>query len=54
MTTLSSLWTESADGQLGILMSALSGIAMALAVALDFRDRPGERRGITEQAIIHG
>ncbi|BBO13133.1 acriflavin resistance protein [Bradyrhizobium sp. TM102] len=34
MTTLSSLWTESADGQLGILMSALSGIAMALAVAL--------------------
>ncbi|MBR0930155.1 acriflavin resistance protein [Bradyrhizobium diazoefficiens] len=34
MTTLSSLWTECADGQLGILMSALSGIAMALAVAL--------------------
>ncbi|RTE91749.1 acriflavin resistance protein [Bradyrhizobium sp. LVM 105] len=34
MTTLSRLWTESADGQLGILMSALSGIAMALAVAL--------------------
>ncbi|MCK1735291.1 acriflavin resistance protein [Bradyrhizobium sp. 138] len=34
MTTLSSLWTESADGRLGILMSALSGIAMALAVAL--------------------
>ncbi|KYG18935.1 acriflavin resistance protein [Bradyrhizobium sp. AT1] len=34
MTTLSSLWTESADGQIGILMSALSGIAMALAVAL--------------------
>ncbi|TQF40531.1 acriflavin resistance protein [Bradyrhizobium sp. UNPF46] len=34
MTTLSSLWTDSADGQLGILMSALSGIAMALAVAL--------------------
>jgi hypothetical protein len=34
MTTLSSLWTESADGQLGILMSALSGIARALAVAL--------------------
>jgi hypothetical protein len=34
MTTLSSLWTVSADGQLGILMSALSGIAMALAVAL--------------------
>ncbi|TQF30787.1 acriflavin resistance protein [Bradyrhizobium sp. UNPA324] len=34
MTTPSSLWTESADGQLGILMSALSGIAMALAVAL--------------------
>ncbi|TFV76399.1 acriflavin resistance protein [Bradyrhizobium frederickii] len=34
MTTLSSLWTESAGGQLGILMSALSGIAMALAVAL--------------------
>ncbi|WP_018317664.1 hypothetical protein [Bradyrhizobium sp. WSM2793] len=34
MTTLSSLWSESADGQLGILMSALSGIAMALAVAL--------------------
>ena len=33
MTTLSSLWTES-EGQLGILMSALSGIAMALAVAL--------------------
>ena len=34
MTTLSSLWTVSADGQLGILTSALSGIAMALAVAL--------------------
>ena len=34
MTTLSSLWTESADGRLGLLMSALSGIAMALAVAL--------------------
>ena len=34
MTTLTSLWTESADGRLGILMSALSGIAMALAVAL--------------------
>jgi hypothetical protein len=34
MTTLSSLWTESADGQLGILMSALAGIAAALAVAL--------------------
>lgn len=34
MTTLTSLWTESADGRLGILMSALSGIAVALAVAL--------------------
>lgn len=34
MTTLSSLWTESANGQLGILMSTLSGIAAALAVAL--------------------
>lgn len=34
MTNLSSPWTESADGQLGILMSALSGVAMALAVAL--------------------
>ncbi len=34
MTTLSSLWTATADGRLGILMSALSGIAMALAVAL--------------------
>lgn len=34
MTTLSSLLTESADGQLGILMSALAGIAAALAVAL--------------------
>ncbi|SCB17231.1 hypothetical protein GA0061098_1002231 [Bradyrhizobium shewense] len=34
MTTLSSLWSESADGRLGVLMSALSGIAMALAVAL--------------------
>lgn len=34
MTTLSSLLTEAADGQIGILMSALSGIAMALAVAL--------------------
>lgn len=34
MTTLPSLLTESADGQIGILMSALSGIAMALAVAL--------------------
>ena len=34
MNSLSSLWTESADGQLGILMSALAGIAAALAVAL--------------------
>jgi TPR repeat protein len=34
MTTLSSLWNESAGGQLGLLMSALSGTAMALAVAL--------------------
>ncbi|WP_314946153.1 acriflavin resistance protein [Bradyrhizobium cosmicum] len=34
MTSLSSLWTESAGGQLGILMSTLSGIAAALAVAL--------------------
>ena len=34
MPPLSSLWTDSADGQLGLLMSALSGVAMALAVAL--------------------
>ncbi|MBR0990562.1 acriflavin resistance protein [Bradyrhizobium japonicum] len=34
MTTLSSLLTDSADGRLGILMSALSGVAAALAVAL--------------------
>ncbi|WFU77842.1 acriflavin resistance protein [Bradyrhizobium sp. CIAT3101] len=34
MNTLPSLWTESADGQLGIWMSALAGIAAALAVAL--------------------
>ena len=34
MNTLSSLFTASASGQLGILMSALSGIATALAVAL--------------------
>ena len=34
MNTLSSLWTESADGQLGIWMSALSGVAAALAVTL--------------------
>ena len=34
MNSLSSLWTESADGQLGILMSALAGVAAALAVAL--------------------
>ena len=34
MNTLSSLWTESADGQLGIWMSALAGVAAALAVAL--------------------
>ncbi|MCG2637936.1 MULTISPECIES: acriflavin resistance protein [Bradyrhizobium] len=34
MSTLSSLWSESADGQLGIWMSALSGVAAALAVAL--------------------
>jgi len=34
MNTLSSLLTESADGRLGILMSALSAIAAALAVAL--------------------
>jgi len=34
MNTLSSLLTESADGRLGALMSALSGMAAALAVAL--------------------
>ena len=34
MNTLSSLFTESAGGGLGILMSALSGVAAALAVAL--------------------
>ncbi|MBR0788695.1 acriflavin resistance protein [Bradyrhizobium manausense] len=34
MSTLSGLWTESADGQLGLWMSALSGVAAALAVAL--------------------
>ncbi|MCP3382532.1 acriflavin resistance protein [Bradyrhizobium sp. CCGUVB4N] len=34
MNTLPSLWTESADGQLGIWMSALAGVAAALAVAL--------------------
>lgn len=34
MNTLSSLLTESADGRLGVLMSALSGMAAALAVAL--------------------
>lgn len=34
MNTLSSLLTNSADGRLGILMSALAGIAAALAVAL--------------------
>jgi hypothetical protein len=34
MNTLSSLLTESADGRLGVLMSALAGIAAALAVAL--------------------
>ncbi|RXT42053.1 acriflavin resistance protein [Bradyrhizobium betae] len=37
MNTLSGLmssWAESADGQLGMLMSALSGVATALAVAL--------------------
>jgi len=34
MNTLSSLWTDSADGQIGIWMSALSGVAAALAVAL--------------------
>lgn len=37
MNTLSGLigvWTDSADGQLGILMSALAGLATALAVAL--------------------
>ena len=34
MNTLSSLWTESADGQLGIWMSALAGVAAALAVAI--------------------
>lgn len=34
MNTLSSLFAESADGRLGILMSALAGIAAALAVAL--------------------
>ena len=34
MNTLSGLLAESADGQLGVLMSALAGIAAALAVAL--------------------
>ncbi|MCA1380819.1 MULTISPECIES: hypothetical protein [Bradyrhizobium] len=34
MNSLSSLFSEAATGQLGIMMSALSGIAAALAVAL--------------------
>ena len=34
MNTLSSILTESADGRHGVLMSALAGIAAALAVAL--------------------
>ncbi|MEY9360304.1 hypothetical protein ABH994_003025 [Bradyrhizobium yuanmingense] len=34
MNSLSSLFSEAAAGQLGLLMSALSGIATALAVAL--------------------
>jgi len=34
MNTLSSLLAESTDGRLGVLMSALAGIAAALAVAL--------------------
>ncbi|WP_441256472.1 acriflavin resistance protein [Bradyrhizobium sp. 482_C4_N1_1] len=34
MNPLPSLLTESADGRLGVLMSALAGIAAALAVAL--------------------
>jgi hypothetical protein len=34
MNALSSLWLEAADGQLGLWMSALSGVAAALAVAL--------------------
>ncbi|MCA1432548.1 acriflavin resistance protein [Bradyrhizobium sp. BRP20] len=34
MNSLSSLFSEAAAGQLGLLMSALSGIAAALAVAL--------------------
>lgn len=34
MNTLSSLWAETSDGQLGLWMSALSGVAAALAVAL--------------------
>jgi hypothetical protein len=34
MNTLSSLWTDPVDGQLGFWMSALSGVAAALAVAL--------------------
>lgn len=34
MNTLPSLWSEAADGQLGLWMSALAGIAAALAVAL--------------------
>jgi hypothetical protein len=34
MSPLSSLWTDSTDGQLAIWMSALAGVAAALAVAL--------------------
>ena len=34
MNALSSIFTESADGRHGVLMSALAGIAAALAVAL--------------------
>ncbi|MBJ7405532.1 MAG: acriflavin resistance protein [Bradyrhizobium sp.] len=34
MNSLSSLFTEAAGGQLGVLMSVLSGLAAALAVAL--------------------
>ncbi|MCP3469375.1 hypothetical protein NLM33_03425 [Bradyrhizobium sp. CCGUVB1N3] len=55
LSSLSALFSDSADGGLGILMSALSGVAAALAVAISltvyFRTGYRTRRDIVRHGI---
>lgn len=54
MSPLTSLWTESADGQFGLWMSALAGIAAALAVALAMTVYVGLGYRTWRDVIRHG